>query len=359
MVMNRKASAAITGTVLIGALLVTGVFQWLRAEEETALLQQAQALFKPLPQDMGTPEFPTTLGRVALGRALFFDPRWTAEENVSCATCHQPALYGTDALAKSIGVQHRTHPRHAPTVLNAALNFTQHWWGDRKNAEDQAMQALVGVFSSGQPDYAAVIARIKAIEGYTPLFQQAFPGEAEPITAENIGKALGAYERTLTTPAPFDAFLRGDATALPPMARAGLQRFMSRGCVVCHNGVGIGGQMFQKFGVVEEYWKATGSQEIDQGRFGLTKDPADLYVFKVPSLRNVAMTPPYFHDGSVATLEEAVKVMARVQLGTTLTDDEINEIVAFLRSLTGPLPANFATAPVLPSRTVRSGETLN
>jgi cytochrome c peroxidase len=135
--------------------------------------------------------------------------------------------------------------------------------------------------------------------------------------------------------------------------------FMSRGCVACHNGVGIGGQLFQKFGVVEEYWKATGSQEIDQGRFGLTKDPADLYVFKVPSLRNVAMTPPYFHDGSVATLEEAVQVMARVQLGSGLTDDETHEIVAFLRSLTGPLPSNFATAPALPPGAVRSGETLN
>jgi cytochrome c peroxidase len=359
MVMNRKASASITGTVLIVALLVTGALQGLRAEEEAALLQQAQAVFKPLPQDMGTPEFPITPARVALGQALFFDPRWTVEGNVSCATCHQPALYGTDALARSIGAHHRTHPRHAPTVLNAALNFVQHWWGDRKNAEDQAMQALVGVFSSGQPDYATVIARIKAIDGYTALFQHAFPGEAEPITAENIGKALGAYERTLTTPAPFDAFLRGDAAALPPMARAGLQRFMSRGCIACHNGAGIGGQMFQKFGVVEEYWKATGSQEIDQGRFGLTKDPADLYVFKVPSLRNVAMTPPYFHDGSVATLEEAVQVMARVQLGSMLTDDEICEIVAFLHSLTGPLPSNFATAPVLPPRAVRSGETLN
>src|SRR5262249_7930753 len=151
----------------------------------------------------------------------------------------------------------------------------------------------------------------------------------------------------------------GDRRARPGRAGAGPRGSRTGGGVACHNGVGIGGQMFQKFGVVEEYWKATGSQEIDQGRFGLTKDPADLYVFKVPSLRNVAMTPPYFHDGSVATLDEAVKVMARVQLGSMLTDDEIREIVAFLPSLTGPLPSNFATAPVLPPRAVRSGETLN
>ena len=130
---------------------------------------------------------------------------------------------------------------------------------------------------------------------------------------------------------------------------------MSRGCVACHNGVGIGGQMFQKFGLVEEYWKATGSQEIDKGRFGVTQDPADLYVFKVPSLRNVAMTPPYFHDGSVATLDAAVQEMGRVQLGVALPDAEISEIVAFLGTLTGALPASFATAPTLPAAPVRRG----
>ena len=342
-------------SVLVTALLAAAVFESLYAEDDAALLKQAQALFKPLPQTMGTRDFPTTPARVALGRMLFFDPRWTLEGNVSCATCHQPALYGTDALAKSIGVQHRTHPRNAPTVLNAGLNFIQHWWGDRKNLEDQVEQALIGVFSSGHPDPAAVTARIEAIEGYALLFQQAFPDESKPITSASIGKAIGAYERTLLTPSPFDAYLRGDTRALSPTARNGLQRFISRGCASCHNGTGIGGQMFQKFGVVEEYWKATGSPEIDKGRFGFTKDPADLYVFKVPSLRNAAMTPPYFHDGSVATLDEAVKVMGRVQLGSTLPDAEIGEIVAFLGTLTGTLPASFVAAPTLPSGAVKRG----
>jgi len=343
------------GAVLIATVLVTVTFQAVRAEDAAILLTRAQALFQPLPQEVDTASPPTSPARVALGRMLFFEPRWTVEGNVSCATCHQPALYGTDALARSIGAQHRTHPRHAPTVLNAALNFVQHWWGDRQTLEEQAEQALVGVFSSGQPDQAAVTARLEAIKGYALLFQHAFPDEATPITSANIGKALGAYERTLLTPAPFDTFLRGETHALPPRAQAGLEHFMSRGCVACHNGVGIGGQMFQKFGLVEEYWKATGSQEIDKGRFGVTQDPADLYVFKVPSLRNVAMTPPYFHDGSVATLEEAVQVMGRVQLGVTLPDAEISEIVAFLGTLTGALPASFATAPTLPAAPVRRG----
>jgi cytochrome c peroxidase len=344
-----------TGVVLVTTVLVTVAFQTVRAEDMAVLLTQAQMLFQPLPQEMDPAALPASPARVALGRMLFFDPRWTVEGNVSCATCHQPALYGTDALARSIGVQHRTHPRNAPTILNAGLNFVQHWWGDRKTLEEQAEQALVGVFSSGQPDPAVVTARIEAIEGYAGLFQQAFPDEATPLTSANIGKAIGAYERTLLTPAPFDAFLRGDTHALPPRAQAGLEHFMSRGCVACHNGVGIGGQMFQKFGLVEEYWKATGSQEIDKGRFGFTQEPADLYVFKVPSLRNVAMTPPYFHDGSVATLDEAVKVMGRVQLGVTLPDTEIGEIVAFLGSLTGALPASFAAAPTLPAAPVRRG----
>jgi cytochrome c peroxidase len=345
--MTKAKDVMVAG--LFALLLVSAASATLHADDNAALLEQAQALFKPLPPVMGSPELPAAQARVVLGRTLFFDPRWTLEGNVSCATCHQPALYGTDALAKSIGVQHRRHPRNAPTVLNAGLNFVQHWWGDRKNLEDQAEKALGGVFSSGHADAGAATARIEAIEGYAAMFRQAFPGEASPITSANVGTAISAYERTLLTPSPFDAYLRGDTRALSPMARRGLQRFISRGCASCHGGIGVGGQMFQKFGLVEEYWKATGSTEIDEGRVGFTKDPADLYVFKVPSLRNVAMTPPYFHDGSVAALDEAVKVMGRVQLGVTLPDTEVGEIVVFLRTLTGPLPANFAAAPVLPS----------
>src|SRR5215468_9048496 len=269
--MRRRISIVMA---LATALLVAVVSPGLEAEDDATLLEQAKTLFKPLPQALGTDELPTTPGRVTLGRMLFFDPRWTLEGNISCATCHQPALYGTDALPKSIGVQHRTHPRNAPTVLNAGLNFVQHWWGDRKNLEDQAQQALIGVFSSGHTDPAAVTARIEAIEGYAPLFRRAFPNEDKPITAANIGMAIGAYERTLLSPSPFDAYLSGDGQALSPLARSGLQRFISRGCASCHNGIGVGGQAFQKFGVVEEYWKATGSPEIDKGRFGLTKDPA-------------------------------------------------------------------------------------
>jgi len=319
------------------------------AQDNQSLLKEAKKIFKPLPKDMGTAEYPVAPERVALGRKLFFDPRFSLDGTVSCAKCHQPALYGTDALSKPLGVKSLANPRNAPTVLNAALQIAAHWRGDRKNVEDQATKALIGPPSFGEPDFAAAMAKIKDIKEYGPLFQKAFPHEKDPITAENWGLAIGAYERTLVTPAPFDAYLRGNTKALSPMAQAGLSKFISTGCTACHNGVDIGGGMFQKFGLMEDYWNATGSKEHDKGRFDVTNNPADMYVFKVPSLRNVAMTPPYFHDGSVATLPEAVHVMARVQLGKTLSDEDTKEIVAFLNSLTGELPKNFAEAPVLPA----------
>ena len=329
--------------------LLTTPFSRAAPAEDRALLKQAQALFKPLPADMATAEFPITPQRVELGRKLFFDPRISLDGTVSCSRCHQPALYGSDALAKPIGVKDRENPRNAPTVLNAALQSAAHWRGDRKNVEDQATQALVGPPSFGQPSYDAAMARIKAIPGYAEEFRKAFPGEGDPVTPQNWGKAIGAYERTLVTPAPFDRYLGGKVDALTPAARAGLSKFVATGCAGCHNGVDVGGGTFQKFGLTENYWQETHSKVIDKGRFDVTKNPADTYVFKVPALRNVAMTPPYFHDGSVASLPEAVRVMAKVQLGKTLSDGDVKDIVAFLGSLTGRLPKDFESLPVLPT----------
>ena len=320
--------------------------------EDAALLKQAQEIFQPLPKDLAGAESPITKDRVELGHSLFFDPRLTIDGNMSCSSCHQPAFYGTDALPRAIGVKQRPHPRNAPTVLNAGALKIIHWRGDRDSLEDQAAKAATSPITSGQPDEKAVIDRLSRIPGYAPLFRAAFPNEPQPITLQNIAKAISAYERTLLTPSPFDAYLAGDQEALSPAARAGLAKFINTGCVACHHGVGVGGGMYQKFGVVEDYWKATGSDPVDQGRTEVTKDPADLHVFRVASLRNVAMTPPYFHDGSVATLPPAVKVMARVQLGVALGDSDVQEIVAFLEALTGELPATFATAPVLPSGSV-------
>ena len=337
------------------AILLCSSVVWAATSGDEALLKQAQAIFKPLGHDMGTAQYPITPERVALGRLLFFDPRISLDGSVSCSRCHQPALYGTDALAKPLGAKDRKNPRNAPTVLNAALQFVAHWRGDRVNVEDQATKALVGPPSFGEPNFQAAMDKIKAIPNYGEMFRKAFPDDKDPVTPENWGRAIGAYERTLVTPSAFDTYLAGDTQALNATARAGLSKFIDTGCTACHNGMDVGGATYQKFGVVEDYWKETHSQVIDKGRFDVTKNPGDMYVFKVPSLRNVAMTPPYFHDGSVATLGEAVHVMGKVQLGRDLSKQDVDAIVAFLDSLTGRLPKQFETAPELPPAAFRPG----
>jgi cytochrome c peroxidase len=190
-------------TALLTGLLATPV---IAAEKASELLAQAQQILGILPNDAATPEFPVPAERVELGRKLFFDPRMSADGTVSCSRCHLPALYGTDGLSKPHGVHDRINPRNSPTVLNAALQFKAHWRGDRINVEDQAQQALIGPPSFGNLDYGAAMAKLKAIPGYAELFASAFPGEQNPITPENWGKAIGAFERTLVTPSRFDAY---------------------------------------------------------------------------------------------------------------------------------------------------------
>jgi len=311
---------------------------------EQPLPAQAKQLFAPLPANMGTVEFPIDTARVALGKKLFFDPRLSLDGSISCASCHLPELYGTDGLPKSFGFAHRLNARNAPTVFNAALQFKAHWLGDRANVEEQAMKSLTGPASFGNPDAAAVLRKINGLPGYAAAFKLAFPNDPEPVKPENWGIAIGAYERTLVTPSAFDAYLHGDTQALTAQAQQGLKTFIDIGCAACHNGVAVGGAMFQKFGIFKDYWLETGSQAIDAGRFNETKVPADKYLFKVPSLRNVAMTSPYFHDGSVQTLPQAVRIMAKLQLNKELTDQETQDLLAFLNSLTGKIPSDFAIA---------------
>lgn len=345
---RAKAAWAVT-------FLLTAIPAAWAADTDGQLLNDARQALAPLPADMATADAPVAPDRVQLGNKLFFDRRLSVDGTTSCMRCHEPALYGTDAMDKSHGNHDKLNGRNAPTVLNAAAQFAIHWIGNRKDVEDQAMQALIGSASMGNPDYAAAMARIKAVPGYADLFRKAFPGDSNPVTPENFGKAVGAYERTLVTPSRFDAYLQGDAGALSGQERAGLRKFLDLGCASCHAGAGVGGGMYQKFGITADYWTETGAQEIDKGRFAVTRDDADLYVFKVPSLRNVAMTAPYFHDGSVASLERAVTIMAKLQLGVELAKGDCRDIVAFLSSLTGRLPQNFAAAPVLPPSAFEGG----
>lgn len=339
-----KRSAALS--IIVAAVLGLNSVEAHNGDEHT--LTQAQELFKPLPKDFATTEYPITPERVELGKALFFDPRFSLDGRVSCAGCHQPGLYGTDGIPKSFGAQSRPVPRNASTILNTAGQFVQHFGGNRKDVEEQAVRALTGAVSYANPDIETAMARIKAIPGYAPLFAKAFPDSKEPMSPENFGKAVGAYERTLVSAGPFDRYLKGDVAALSARAKLGMSKFIQTGCGGCHNGALLGGTMYQKFGLVVDYWTLTKSADIDKGRFNDTKNEADTYMFKVPPLRNIAKTAPYFHDGSVAKLSDAVRVMALAQLGKKLGDEDVEDIVAFLESLTGEIPANFLSAPVLP-----------
>lgn len=298
---------------------------------------KASAVFKPLT----VPEAPTAAvdqARIDLGHKLFFDARVSADGTISCSSCHQAEKGGGDGLPKSIGFMGKPTPRNAPTVFNADGQIVQHWRGDRVSLEDQAERAVVGAFGNATPDAAQV--RITDA-GYKADFDAAFPGDPASISVKNFATAVASYERTLVTPSRFDSFLGGDDAALMPAELEGLTTFMDLGCSGCHSGALLGGQSLQRFGVKRDYWELTGSPMPDAGRFDVTMMEADRYVFKVPNLRNVENNGPYFHDGSVAALEDAVRVMGEAQLGLKPTDPETAAVVAFLHTLSAPPPANF------------------
>jgi cytochrome c peroxidase len=258
-------------------------------------------------------------------------------------------LYGADGLKKSIGNNYKVNPRNAPTVFNAAAQISAHWIGNRTGVEDQAKQSVIGPPSFGLPSYEAFEKKLKEIKGYNHLFKEAFPKKDDhPITMENFARAVGAFERTLVTPSPLDAFLKGNKGALKEKEKRGLKTFIETGCIMCHSGQYLGGQMYQKFGIVEPYWKYTKSETIDEGRYIVTKNESDKYLFKVPVLRNVAKTSPYFHDGSADKLEEAVWTMGKVQLGKDLTRSQVEDVSAFLMSLTGKISEEALEVPLLP-----------
>ncbi len=334
--------------VLILLLVSRGMT--LGAEGDNALVKRASQLLGPLPSSMPSAENPITPEKVKLGKILFYEPRISIDGTVSCSKCHPIALYAADGLRKPVGHNCKENPRNAPTVFNAASQISEHWIGNRTSVEDQAKQAVTGPPAFGMPSNESVEKILRSFKEYETLFKAAFPSDKEPVTVDNFAKAVGAFERTLITPAPLDAFLKGNKDALTAQQKKGLGTFMDAGCVSCHSGPYAGGQMYRKFGLFEPYQKYTKSEKVDEGRFAVTKNGSDKYVFKVPVLRNVAMTPPYFHDGSVDTLEEAVGIMGKIQLGKDLTKEQISNIVAFLHSLTGKIPDNALTVPVLPSK---------
>src|SRR6185503_6105855 len=303
------------------------------AAADDALRREALTLFGRLSAPAAvTPE-------AELGRALYWDERVSLDGKTSCGSCHFARDWGADRRRYSPDARGALTSRHSPTVFNAMSQPMVRWLNDRKSGADQAEGSITG--SMGFPSKDAGVAKMAELD-YLPKFRAAFPRDEKPMSAANYGRAIAAYQATLVTPAPFDRFLAGDDAALGERQKAGMRRFIATGCSGCHNGENLGGAMLQKFGVTRDYWTETGSEKHDTGRFAVTKKEEDRYVFRVPMLRNVAKTAPYFHDGSVERLDRAVKVMASVQLGRTLTDAETAEIVAFLESLSGEVPANYA-----------------
>jgi cytochrome c peroxidase len=309
-------------------------------ESATQLRGRARARFGALAAPEGI--VPAT---AALGRRLFFEKRMSADGQVGCVSCHLPERWGADGLPLSRGVFGHENPRNAPTVFNAGLQSAQHWRADRASLDEQASRALLGPASFGLASDAEATQRLQAMPEYEADFEAAFPGDPHPVSVNHWGAALAAYESTLVTPAPFDAWLEGSASALDADATLGLALFLDTGCGRCHDGPLLGGQKLRKFGATKNYWERTHSASIDTGRFDVTHDEKDRGVFKVSGLRNVARTAPYFHDGSVASLSEAVTIMAELQLDRVLAAEDTAKIVAFLESLTGPVPPTFSPAP--------------
>lgn len=316
------------------------------------LILRARDLFKPIP--LKAPELPgnpATADKIALGTMLYFDPRLSVTHSISCASCHNIGLGGADNSPTSAGFHGTRGGRNSPTVFNAVYNFAQFWDGRAKDLEEQAGGPMVNPVEMASPKQH-VAEQLAALPKYRTDFARAFPGEATPVTLANAQKAIAVFEATLITPnAPFDRFLRGEATALDANQKAGLTLFMDKGCSACHAGVNMGGTMYAKFGAVaapDARYRPVG----DKGRGGVTGKAADDYFFKVPSLRNIALTAPYFHTGAEQDLAKVVDVMARAQLGQTLTPAENAAIVAFLHSLTGDQPR--IVTPQLPASDARS-----
>ena len=284
--------------------------------------------------------------RAMLGQALFWDMRLSADGRTACASCHIPDNAGSDPRPLSVNARGALTSLHSLTVFNAQeAQAGLRWFADRPSGAAQALGSITG--SMGFETREDILPALQSA-GYDAAFQMAFPEDSNPMTVNNYGVALEDYQRTLRTPAPFDAWLQGDDSAMNAQQLQGLQRFVSLGCASCHNGPLLGGASLQRFGVVADYAQLTGSPEPHAGLASVTGNAADQFRFRVPPLRNVAATPPYFHDGSVPELAHAVDIMARVQLGQTLDDQAIADVAAFLHTLTGPMPENFVPPEGVP-----------
>ena len=317
--------------------------------EDQELLKRAQGIFKPLPSAEEMQKLrPFTEEQVKLGHQLWYEPRLSKGNTVSCNSCHNLASAGVDNMPTSQGHKGQFGGRNSPTALNAALLGMQFWDGRAADVEEQAGGPLVNPVEMANDSQEAAAAKIAKIPEYQELFKTAFP-EDGAVSFKNITTALGAFERTLLTPTRWDEYLKGNVSALSEQERKGVRAFMDNGCIACHSGVNLGGNSFQKFGLVKgPYWKFIEDPKRDKGRADVTKKTEDEFFFRVPGLRNVAKTYPYFHNGSVWELDKAVNIMGMAQLGKELSKEDTDNIVAFLNTLSGSVSESARTMPELP-----------
>ena len=317
---------------------------------------QAQAAWEALPDKAPEPaDNPTTAAKVELGKMLYFDPRFSSTGSVSCFSCHNVMEGGDDHMSTSIGVHGQKGGRNAPTVWNAAFHSAQFWDGRAATLEDQAKGPPVNPIEMGMTSLDAVIDRIRAIPGYQPYFAAAF-GPGDVVTMDNAAKAIAAYERTLITPnSPYDRYVKGEKDALDAQQLRGMEAFAATGCTACHSGpvfdgpaMPVGSAFLVKFPTFpDSAYVAEYALADDPGRFSVTETDSDRHLWRVPTLRNLKYTAPYMHNGSVKNLAEAVRVMGSTQLGQSLDDGQVQDMVAFLMALSGTFPDQ--TMPRLPA----------
>jgi cytochrome c peroxidase len=308
-----------------------------------AVEQHILDVFTPLPARFESDKNPTTADKVALGRMLYYDTRFSRNHDLSCNSCHDLAKFGVDGKRVSDGHKGQKGDRNSPTVYNAGGHIAQFWDGRAADLEEQAKGPVLNPVEMAMPNDKHVLKTIQSIPGYVDLFKLAFPGQKNPVTYDNFGRAIGAFERGLVTPSRFDKFLSGDKKALTAREQQGLRKFFESGCTTCHNGPAVGGAAFQRLGLVKPF-----PHQKDLGRFKVTKQDSDKMVFRVASLRNIEKTGPYLHDGSETDLGNVVKLMGRHQLGRELPDADVAVIVEFLKALTGELPSAYIAKPELP-----------
>lgn len=322
--------------ILVGASIY---FFWPMGSDQDTL-KRAQEIFGVIQSEPPLEPNSVAFYRYDLGRELFFERRISGDGRTACASCHTPKHYGADPHRQSSGAFGVKTPRNTQSVLNLKHQHFFHWRLDRQSIEDQAEQSFTDPHGLANASASEAIKKMIQAD-YTSAFQKAFPDEKNPVSIKNASLALADFQRRLVTPAPFDRYLQGDTQALTKSQKKGLKTFMKQGCVSCHNGPAIGGRDFQKFGLSRDYWHVTQSEVQDLGRQAVTMRDSDRNVFKVPSLRNVLNTAPYFHDGSAPNIQTAIRWMGRLQLEKDLTEPEIQSLIDFFSSLTGDLPSDF------------------